>query len=743
MLLKVKMHSDTKSGIALTVQHRLFLPSAKHRWITAACYVPSQNDYCSKTVVCGDKDGSILLYFLNNESDVKDFVEPHQIFLRVHSKAGTTFVCYREGHIYSAGRDGFYRQWQIQNDTLVQLHGSKVVRGFEWIERLEWNHDDLLVYGFFSSQFVVWSINYNQQLMAAICGGGHRSWGCCHNDSVMRFVYLKAGSIYMVDRENSARQTIVKPPLHGREVCDVKFLHIIESNLSGLMHVVCSASEDNTINVGVFAKKNNFTCWAPLIAIKGHLSSVRAIAVGSKVHTLQYADKHHQTLVAADRGENRNIHFLIFTGGGRAEIRVWKVRLVHNVSQDCTELKEKQTDHSDSAVESMSEVSVQDTKKELISDQLYTSEDTSSPDRRLCPATISSNFECSYEHLSTHFLGESRHKKQYSTWKTQRLHLDPETRIMSLAATPLVHVLDIHNCDIKAHCPEDFSAYHVLSAAGSDGYFRIFLFDEKLKQFRLLVKSYYHQGCVLKVIHYIHKTSTSNISLAFSASTNGQIVLWDLGTLLEKIVPSLKPNKRNTSRLQCLSHFATQNMQKDFESSSSDDDAEDLYTDFNCESNNEYQTGDDEWKPYYILTANQSGINSLHTLQISDTEFMVASGGDDNAICVHILELRSDILKVVARAIKTDAHAAQITGIWLVSPSLLISASIDQRINIWRIQNINGSNMEFQMLASKYMNIANVTNMDVHLNGDAVYIGIGGEGLCLYKLEPNDSQHTL
>lgn len=39
---------------------------------------------------------------------------------------------------------------------------------------------------------------------------------------------------------------------------------------------------------------------------------------------------------------------------------------------------------------------------------------------------------------------------------------------------------------------------------------------------------------------------------------------------------------------------------------------------------------------------------------------LVATGGDDNAIAVHKLQLPD--FKVLAKAIKLDAHAAQITG---------------------------------------------------------------------------------
>uniref|UniRef100_A0A2C9KQE6 tRNA (34-2'-O)-methyltransferase regulator WDR6 n=1 Tax=Biomphalaria glabrata TaxID=6526 RepID=A0A2C9KQE6_BIOGL len=643
ILLKVEVSQDKESNshITMTVQKRLFLPAAKHRWISAACFVPTQADVERETLVCGDKDGSVLLYYLNNKSNA-DIVEPDQKFVKVHGKVGTTFVGHRDGYIYSAGRDGFYRQWQIQDGSLVQLHGCKVVKGFEWIEKLEWNQDDLLVYGFLSSQFVVWSVNYNQLVMAVVCGGGHRSWGCSHEDGVIRFVYLKAGSIYMVDRGHLSKQTILQPALHGREVCDVKFLHTIENELCGLAHIVCSASEDNTINIIMFSKKSGYICWSPLTTIKGHLSSVRAITVSSKIHQTQLPHQCDNSHVNKDQKDD--IHFLIFSGGGRAEIRAWKLKLVRASKPKSDQFVEIECN------------SYMDMRKK---GQQETFQEYSSKNGKVFPS-MPDPFTCSYEHLSTHFLGESRHKQQYSSWKTRRLCLDPETRIMSLAASPL---LDLVNCSQEILlAAEGFSNYHVLSAAGSDGNFRVFLFDERCTKFKLLLKSAYHHGCVLT---------------------------WTPLFLCDMIS---RANQEITTNFVTIMYY------------------------------------------FRVFSANQSGINSLHALQISDSRLLVASGGDDNAVCVHLLELDNGSLKLVAKGIKPDAHAAQITAIWLVSSNLLISASIDQRINVWSIQCTEDNLIEFQMLASKYINIANVTNMDVQVHRDSVYVYIGGEGICLYKV---------
>ena len=61
--------------------------------------------------------------------------------------------------------------------------------------------------------------------MSVECGGGHRSWASAHlPHGGDRFVYLKAGIVHVVDSEPNTSQSILKPPLHGREVCDTAFM---------------------------------------------------------------------------------------------------------------------------------------------------------------------------------------------------------------------------------------------------------------------------------------------------------------------------------------------------------------------------------------------------------------------------------------------------------------------------------------------------------------------------------------
>ena len=72
-----------------------------------------------------------------------------QSFAKIHGKAGVTDVrCYGD-EVYTAGRDGHYRKYCMENGQLVLLTSSQVYKGFEWIDRLEIRDGgDIYIYGF-------------------------------------------------------------------------------------------------------------------------------------------------------------------------------------------------------------------------------------------------------------------------------------------------------------------------------------------------------------------------------------------------------------------------------------------------------------------------------------------------------------------------------------------------------------------------------------------------------------------
>lgn len=107
----------------------MLLPWSKHRWLSAITEVPSSQ------LVCGDKKGSIHLYKLPSDYNGEQ-IEPLFTLKGIHGPNGVTYLCYNNGLLYSTGRDGFCRQYKIdQSETaLVELAKYKVCNVFAQLD---------------------------------------------------------------------------------------------------------------------------------------------------------------------------------------------------------------------------------------------------------------------------------------------------------------------------------------------------------------------------------------------------------------------------------------------------------------------------------------------------------------------------------------------------------------------------------------------------------------------------------
>lgn len=96
--------------------------------------------------------------------------------------------------------------------------------------------------------------------------------------------------------------------------------------------------------------------------------------------------------------------------------------------------------------------------------------------------------------------------------------------------------------------------------------------------------------------------------------------------------------------------------------------------------------------PLLTIMAHSCGVNSLHIRKTPEGRYLVASGSDDGSIHVCLLEValsRGEAtaetrLQVLERVSRPCAHAAHVTGIRVLQPDLLLSASVDQRLMLWK-----------------------------------------------------------
>ena len=262
-------------------------------------------------------------------------------------------------------------------------------------------------------------------------------------------------------------------------------------------HILATAGEDNVINLmRVTTPVSGQSSQQVLATLQGHLSAVKALVV-----SFSHATGSH----------------LLFSGGGRAELKAWRLH---------------QRDVSGGGASGV--------WHEWLADHRLTTATSSKPWRQ---RTLNVDPET---RLTT--------AASSKPWRHRTLNVDPETRYLHLSCFPLsaCHA-DDHVTSLRAgtgSASKHVTSLHCILCACSDGFIRIFFFDELKKSFHMVAQSDFHQHCVLRVKHYITRPSTSDQQrsqqvtlhslggavrspvLAFSAASDGNIALWDISQLL-------------------------------------------------------------------------------------------------------------------------------------------------------------------------------------------------------------------
>ncbi|NXE05860.1 WDR6 protein, partial [Lophotis ruficrista] len=255
--------------------------------------------------------------------------------------------------------------------------------------------------------------------------------------------------------------------------------------------------------------------------------------------------------------------------------------------------------------------------------------------RLLCardPASESA-VACQVIHVASHRLDEHWERKKN---RHKLVKMDPETRYMSLSVVPGTSTKQLP------------TPWKFLAAACSDGSVRVFGLLEAARKLVLVAESFHHQRCVLKVETFLHARAGGERHLLCSAATDGSVAFWDITSTIADAADALH---RAEGEMQPL----------------------------------------DLGAPLLTIMAHSCGVNSLHVRQTPEGRYLVASGSDDGSIHVCLLEVAlgkgeaaaGTCLRVLERVARPCAHAAHVTGIRVLRPDLLLSASVDQRLTLW------------------------------------------------------------
>ncbi|XP_061474792.1 tRNA (34-2'-O)-methyltransferase regulator WDR6 isoform X2 [Rhineura floridana] len=291
----------------------------------------------------------------------------------------------------------------------------------------------------------------------------------------------------------------------------------------------------------------------------------------------------------------------------------------------------------------------------------------------------SGSIVCQLIHMASHRLDE-----QWDLMKNRHkfIKMDPETRYMSITVLA---------------GPSLF-----LAAACSDGSVRLFLLLEHTQKLWLVAESFHHQRCVLKVQAFECKTGGGGRRhFLSSAATDGSIAFWDITATLKHAVEAAKVESMEMKLLALEA-------------------------------------------PVLTIQAHSCGVNSLHIQETADGYFLVASGSDDGSISLSVIDVNAESttdqgasdrtgIRVLRKVSRLCAHAAHVTGIRLLQPDFLLSASVDQRLTLWHL-----CEDSLSFVCSKFCHVADVAALECWEAGPHNFRNvICGQGLEIICCNPD------
>ncbi|KAF9422735.1 hypothetical protein HW555_001729 [Spodoptera exigua] len=209
----------------------------------------------------------------------------------------------------------------------------------------------------------------------------------------------------------------------------------------------------------------------------------------------------------------------------------------------------------------------------------------------------------------------------------------------------------------------------IIFAGCSDSYVRVFLFKEDSKKVEIIKEAKYHKTCILKT----KSIKILNRDILITCTTRSEVTLWDVTDI----------------------------------------------TDENLE-------------PFFSTKTNKSGINSVATVNVAEDKVLIATGGDDNAIHIIVIEItiQNNVTsaKVLHAWSSANNHSSQITGLILVD-DYLISTSIDQRITLFRWK-FDKERIDCKFLSQTHTMVSDVQGMDfLDHNCESITVCVYGKGM--------------
>lgn len=456
------------------------LPPSRERWLTAAImYEVGNNDKGTQSLlICGDRAGNVHVFITLRGDVLTESViirKPIQTLHKIHGKIGVQSFALFEENLITSGRDGMLRFYHICECSIVPLSMHKKKIPMDWISgmrnvRVETNKTEkeevLFIFGFKQIDFIIYDL-LNESIVVRIpCGGGHRAWDCIISHTSTSFAYIKNKQVHVCDMSPSLffSYPILQNGFHTKETCCLRRITIFRTEKWGDIRapwtIFVSGGEDCALRISRICLPNERIFFKNLGIFHGHLSGIKCISV-----------------VELDESKH-----LIFSGGGRAQLKVWQLNV-----------------------------------KRIVDRSNYF------PKTKL-------NVSCS--DMNSHMLyGQNRYCKKPWQEAKQSTIAEPETRYMDIYAFYCFKGLQ-----------QFFNRECVLIfAACADGYLRLLVYEINTNIIYLKVSTKYVDRCILK----IHIMSWETKLIVLTMSTDGKLRFFDFTAAVLKIHEDVKSGNRS------------------------------------------------------------------------------------------------------------------------------------------------------------------------------------------------------
>ncbi|VEU22550.1 DEKNAAC103412 [Brettanomyces naardenensis] len=287
--------------------------------------------------------------------------------------------------------------------------------------------------------------------------------------------------------------------------------------------------------------------------------------------------------------------------------------------------------------------------------------------------------------VNDEFVMSSSAREELFLWKVSqepRSCLCLYRTIKPSSSHPDLRVMDFDTIEIKE---QGKAVGFVVATVYSDSHIRIWYFNYEEKSFKMLINGQYKTCCILLTRFLVLRGKL----YLMIASTNGHLSVFDVNSDLSRYF------KLDGNSLTVLSDK--------FEVSELDN----LIVD---------------------QQIHQSSIKALDLRYILDSEIVVVTGGDDNALILTRLIDDGSTISITPISFAPDAAASTITCVNILDQDKVFVASVDQKVRTWDI-----SRYDLKLIDDQYTTVADTgcaTVADFGEKGKMVVIGGAGASTC-------------